>query len=321
MDEVVTLIREGKVDQAEQRLQQHPAGQGGDAQWHYAQGRLLDAKGQPEEALDAYRSALDLDENHTESAFRLAFGLDLRGEDEQAMRVYESLVRRVPAPVNAMLNLAVLYEDHGKYRPAMACVRRVLMENPNHARARLFARDIESSMHMFYDEDHERGRQKRDAVLDTPIADFELSVRSRNCLRKMDIHTLGDLLRTTEPELLSYKNFGDTSLTEIKLMLTQKGLRLGQLREEEPWQSGDAGEDSPYPEPVGSPDILSRPLSEIEFSSRARKCLQRLGLRTVGDLISKSETELLAIKNFGQTSLNEVRQKLDEFGLVLRKTS
>ena len=44
----------------------------------------------------------------------------------------------------------------------------------------------------------------------------------------MKIRTLGDLLKITEAELLSYKNFGETSLVEIKAMLSQKGLRLGQ---------------------------------------------------------------------------------------------
>ena len=42
-----------------------------------------------------------------------------------------------------------------------------------------------------------------------------------------------------------------------------------------------------------------------------------LGLKTVQDLVQKSETELMTIKNFGQTSLNEVKQKLAELGLTL----
>src|SRR5256714_8014046 len=78
-----------------------------------------------------------------------------------------------------------------------------------------------------YDGDDRRG-DRRSQVLDIPITDFELSVRSRNCLKKMNIRSLGDLLRTTEQELLSYKNFGETSLNEIKSLLAQKGLRLGQ---------------------------------------------------------------------------------------------
>src|SRR5919107_6301781 len=79
-----------------------------------------------------------------------------------------------------------------------------------------------------YSADDDRRGDKRAQVLDIPITDFELSVRSRNCLKKMNIRSLGDLLKTTEQELLSYKNFGETSLNEIKALLAQKGLRLGQ---------------------------------------------------------------------------------------------
>ena len=50
-------------------------------------------------------------------------------------------------------------------------------------------------------------------LLEIPVTDFELSVRSRNCLRKMNIRTLGDLTRTTEAALLASKNFGETSLS------------------------------------------------------------------------------------------------------------
>ena len=71
----------------------------------------------------------------------------------------------------------------------------------------------------------------RNAVMEIPISDFELSVRSRNCLKKMNIRSLGDLLKTSEQELLSYKNFGETSLNEIKALLASKGLRLGQNAE------------------------------------------------------------------------------------------
>jgi DNA-directed RNA polymerase subunit alpha len=185
----------------------------------------------------------------------------------------------------------------------------------------MFLKDIESSLTMHYDETQERSREKRNAILDTPITDFELSVRSRNCLKKMNIHTLGDLLKISEVELLGYKNFGETSLNEIRAMLKQKGLRLGQLKEE------DVRLTRPRPQylrraggPEGSPEILNKYLSEIELSSRSRKCLQRLNLVTIGDLVSRSEAELLATKNFGQTSLNEIKAKLTEFGLSLRKT-
>src|ERR1700730_12564982 len=91
---------------------------------------------------------------------------------------------------------------------------------------------------MYYDEDSDRSGDRRNAVLDIPISDFELSVRSRNCLKKMNLRSLGDLLRTTESELLSYKNFGETSLNEIKALLAQKGLRLGQSAEDKSAAAG-----------------------------------------------------------------------------------
>lgn len=317
MQEVATLIREGKIEEAEQRLSQRQDASGGSADWHCVRGRLLAAKGETEAAIESFEAALEVEPEHAEATFQLALILDLHGDEDGARSLYASLIHRSPVHVNALLNLATLYEDQGNFEEALQCVERVLDEHPNHVRARMFYKDILSSMNMYYDEDQERTRQKRDAILDTPISDFELSVRSRNCLRKMNINSLGDLLKITEPELLAYKNFGETSLAEIRAMLTQKGLRLGQLREEAPAASRPMTPRRTLPE--GSPEILSKSLSEIEFSSRSRKCLQRLNLMTLGDLTSKTEPELLATKNFGQTSLNEIKQRLADFSLTLRK--
>ncbi len=60
-----------------------------------------------------------------------------------------------------------------------------------------------------------------------PISELELSVRSSNCLREANIKTIGDLVRKTEEEMLSFKNFGKKSLTEIKELLLGMGLTLG----------------------------------------------------------------------------------------------
>ena len=64
--------------------------------------------------------------------------------------------------------------------------------------------------------------------------------------------------------------------------------------------------------------ILDRPISELNLSVRARKCMIRLGLNTVGELLRKTGDDLLECKNFGVTSLNEVREKLVLKGLKLR---
>jgi DNA-directed RNA polymerase subunit alpha len=85
---------------------------------------------------------------------------------------------------------------------------------------------------MYMDEEAQKGRDRMAQVLNVPVSDFELSVRSRNCLQKMGVRTLGDLTRTTEQELLASKNFGETSLVEIREMLQQRGLQLGQFSHE-----------------------------------------------------------------------------------------
>jgi len=68
---------------------------------------------------------------------------------------------------------------------------------------------------------------------------------------------------------------------------------------------------------AGSPD-LDLPIEDLDLSERPRNCLKRAQVNTVGELLDKTEEDLLAITNFGQKSLDEVIQKLDERGLSLR---
>ena len=68
---------------------------------------------------------------------------------------------------------------------------------------------------------------------------------------------------------------------------------------------------------TGSPD-LELPIEDLDLSERPRNCLKRAQVNTVGELVNKTEEDLLAITNFGQKSLDEVLQKLDERGLSLR---
>ena len=67
----------------------------------------------------------------------------------------------------------------------------------------------------------------------------------------------------------------------------------------------------------GGPD-MELPIEDLELSERPRNCLKRAQVNTVGELLQKSEDDLLAITNFGQKSLDEVIEKLDERGLSLR---
>ena len=270
-----------------------------------------------EKALEFYERALSENPDHEQAAFHLAVLYDRRADDAKAIELYERICTSPPVHINALMNLAILYEDNNHYDEAHRCLEAVLRTSPNHERARLYMKDVESARSQFYDEDSDRRGDRRDAVLNIPITDFELSVRSRNCLKKMNIRTLGDLLRTGEQELLSYKNFGETSLNEIKSLLASKGLRLGQNVED-----GKGGIVPRRPTVVVgniSPEILNKQVAELELSVRSRKALQRLNIATLGELASRTEDELLGCKNFGHTSLNEIKQQLTSFGLALRK--
>ena len=68
---------------------------------------------------------------------------------------------------------------------------------------------------------------------------------------------------------------------------------------------------------TGSPDI-DLPIEDLDLSERPRNCLKRGQINTIGELLRKSEDDLLAITNFGQKSLDEIMEKLDERGLSLR---
>jgi DNA-directed RNA polymerase subunit alpha len=69
---------------------------------------------------------------------------------------------------------------------------------------------------------------------------------------------------------------------------------------------------------TGSPD-MDLPIEDLDLSERPRNCLKRAQVNTIGELLQKTGDDLLAITNFGQKSLDEVLEKLDERGLSLRQ--
>lgn len=286
----------------------------------FKRGQEAEAQGLHEKAAEHYERALNENPDHEKACFRLAVLYDRRGEDAKAIELYERVTTSPPVHLNALVNLAVLYEDNNHYDEAHRCLDAVLRTDPNHLRARLYMKDVDSARSMYYDEDDHHG-DRRSAVLEIPLSDFELSVRSRNCLKKMNLRTLGDLLRTTEQELLSYKNFGETSLNEIKALLAQKGLRLGQAAGGDDGKGAAAGAIRRSSPNVGNvpPELMGKSVADMELSVRSRKALQRLNINTFGDLAARTEDELLGCKNFGQTSLSEIKQQLGNFGLTLRK--
>jgi len=291
---------------------------------YFAKAQQSEKDGNQEKAIEFYERALSENPDNDLACFHLAVQYDRRAEDAKAIELYERICTSEPVHLNALLNLSILYEDNNMYDDARRCLQAVLRTNYNHPRASLYIKDVESARSMFMDED-ERARGSRGSIGELPISDFELSVRSRNCLKKMDIKSVGDLLRVSEQELLSFKNFGETSLNEIKILLQSKGLRLGQNAEGAgnpvlALPPGSAPVRRPMPSVGDVPqDMLQKSVQDMELSVRSRKALQRLNIETLGELLSRTEDELLGCKNFGHTSLNEIKQILGTLGLHLRK--
>jgi DNA-directed RNA polymerase subunit alpha len=296
-------------------LKSHPD----DARVRCLLGHCHDYNGRYEEAIAEYEAALEADPEYDPARFRLGFVYALRGEEKKALEYYEPIAERDATYMNALVNLGVVYEDRRDFQSAIKCYRRVLRANPRHPRARMYLSDAHASLDMVYDEDRQRELARKAELLAVPVSDFELSVRVRNCLQRMDIHTLGDLVYHTEEELLASKNFGETSLQEIKEMLAARNLRLGQDREDVvPAPEALYPEDlaGPMPE-IADEAVLNKPIGELDLSLRSRKCMERLGIATVGQLIEHTAEELLASRNFGRTSLAEVAEKLSNLGLRL----
>ena len=74
----------------------------------------------------------------------------------------------------------------------------------------------------------------------------------------------------------------------------------------------------PAPEDLAHASDMALPIEELDLSVRSYNCLKREGVGTVGDLVQRTEQDLLDIRNFGQKSIDEVKQKLAEMGLGLR---
>lgn len=316
---------QGRLEEAEKTVRSVAREGAGRAEYSFQMGCILADRGDTWGAVEYFERAVDIDPHHQRALFRLAVENAARGNDEDAIQLYERALSRPPYFLGALVNLGLLYEDIENYRAAAYCFRRVINCEPTHARAHLFLKDIEATDDMYYDEESARDSARLEQLLSRPVTDFELSVRSRNCLQSMNIFTLGDLTRISEQDLLAGKNFGETSLQEIRDMMTQHGLRIGQnLATGRGGGAGGGGgggaAETPWQQSLTPQEqaTMSKTVQDLNLSVRARKCMARLNIATVGELLSRTADELLGSRNFGVTSLNEVRAKLGELGLKLR---
>jgi DNA-directed RNA polymerase subunit alpha len=304
----------GDIDEAERVLKSIAVEAASRAEYSFQVGCIWADRGDALSAIEYFERAVDMDPHHSRALFWLAAENCLRGNDAEAIRLYEQSLSKPPHYLGALLNLGLLYEDDENYTAAAFCFNRVIEFDPNNERARLYLRDIEATHEMYYDEDSARNQARIEQLLSRPVTDFELSVRSRNCLAGMNINSLGDLTEVSEQELLAGKNFGETSLHEIRDLLQSHGLRIGQnqhmVQPREP-----AFEANLSPEEQA---IMNKPVTDLNVSVRARKCMVRLGINSLGQLLQRTPDELLSSRNFGVTSLNEIRARLGDIGLKLR---
>lgn len=317
--DLLTADEEKALENLEQGLKAAPASFKTSADGEYLQGRAAELARRGNDAIAHFQAARELDPTHRGNLFRLGFCAERLGQDELALDAYQTLASMLPIDKNTIVNLGILLEDLGRDDDAAAGYDIALKAYPTDVKLRRYLEDARAGMSMYYDEDLERKQDRLDQILRIPITDFELSVRARNCLNKMNILTLGDLVRQTEQELLSYKNFGETSLAEIKEILASKGLRLGMAREEAVASIEASRRRYPATGAGGeNAEVLNRSIAELELSIRARRTVEAMGCLTVGDIIQHSEEEMLGMPNFGQTSLTELKSKLAEMGLKLK---
>jgi DNA-directed RNA polymerase subunit alpha len=303
----------GKAAEAHALLAKQKSDFSSSADGAYLHGLCCELNGKFTEAYESYDKAVGIEENHAKALFRLAYASALRGDDERSKDLLEKLRGIQPTYSGVLMNLGIMYEDMGQYVKASECYKLVAEANPQNWRAKLYVEDANACLNMMYDDDLRKKREKMSQFLWVTLADLRLSVRSRNCLTKMGVKTLADLILRTEDDLVNCRGLGETSLKEIKEVLEQRGLSLAKSSEVAAKIKAGLGQ-----VPVEKEDIFAKPLSEFEWSARAKKCIERLKIKTVGEMLQKSPTELLSCKNFGHTSLTEVKQKLAAHGLALK---
>jgi DNA-directed RNA polymerase subunit alpha len=307
---VDTLLGLDKVEEAQKIYEKGKASNSSDKFIQYALARIKEFCHEMDEAMAIYKSIYDENKEFHLVAFRLANLYDLYNENERAISTYLRCIPYGYTPVNSLINLGLLYEDDDHYAKAISCFKKALEIDETNLTARLHLSNSMGSQNMIFDEKKDQEKKATEKILNVPVSDFELSVRSRNCLSKMNILTLGDLVNRTEEDLLSYKNFGETSLKEIKEMLNQRVLSLKSSKEE----NKDLGR-TPMSDMTSIGVKPGTPIDSLQISLRSRKCLERLNITTLEELTRYSKDDLMAIRNFGQTSFDEIIILLNQHNL------
>ena len=150
----------------------------------------------------------------------------------------------------------------------------------------------------------------KEKVLSMRVEELDFSSRTQNALMRAGINTVEEIISYTEDEIIKVRNIGETGFAEIWKKLHGLGLSL---REREIYTMGMLIE---RPEVKGE-KVLEMTIEELDFSVRTYTCLKRAGINTVDDLLQRTESDMIKIRNLGRKSLEEVILKLSALGLTL----
>lgn len=156
------------------------------------------------------------------------------------------------------------------------------------------------------------------------ISVLQMSVRVTNCMNRVKLHTVGEFLDYPEDQFLDIRSLGKTSLEEITRIRTEliddSGTHFRLVDKEDLPEddsqaddiivSGSTEEDSPVL-------LYDLPISEMGLSVRARNCLNREGWTTASQLVGKTLEDLLAVKNMGRKTAEEILAAVSELSLRL----
>ena len=170
----------------------------------------------------------------------------------------------------------------------------------------------------------------RPHLVTAPVTGLGLSERPLNCLLRSGIELVSELIEHSSLELLALRNFGETSLADVEERLDVFGLVLSDHPNADAINAaaGLVAADKSNDNSDSADTLLDIAIARLAgpvpsdvaglgLSERPRNCLRYAGIEFVSELIEHSSRELLALRNFGETSLADVEERLDVFGLVL----
>jgi len=146
-------------------------------------------------------------------------------------------------------------------------------------------------------------------VLELSVDELEFEKQTAIVLNEAGIHTVKDLISHTADEIFELPQIGPLRFKDINQKIKALGLsfyipEMGMMVE---------------PKHVMGEKVLEMSIEELDFSVRTYNCLVRAGILTVEDLINRTESDMIKVRNLGRKSLEEIFFKLQALGLTFKE--